>query len=214
MLFNPDEPLERIDGETKRANAAFADYALLGAARSYRSLLARYKSQVEQPPTRSWNTLTAWASKFEWVERAERFDALQLQRAQQAYEARRKEYMETGLALAHERVQRLVSIYERLYEDFQEDDNLWMPDQKGIGSAENFQVVDIIHFNTQLIDQLRGVLDDIAHEVGGRVKVEKIDSTVTNLNISADDLAAARQKARAYEKELLGEDEPAAPGAA
>lgn len=214
--WNQDAPLEKAISdagwrESKRANHAFRDYALMGAARSLANLCQKYTNQLpgihHLPVTKSLATLKKWSQTFAWVERSERFDALQAEKTKLEYETRRDQIMQAGLALAHERIDKLTTIFNRLYEDFQEEQNLWLPDKKGIGQAENFTVVDIVRFNAQIVDQMRGALDDIAREVGGRVKVEKVESSVLNLNVRADDLAHARQVAADYERKLLG-DEP------
>ena len=95
--YNPDDPLQPCPGESKRAVAAFNDYALMGAARSYRVLLAGYRNQEQRAPTKSWATLTIWAARFEWVERAARFDELQRQKAQTEYEAHWKAKVMAGV---------------------------------------------------------------------------------------------------------------------
>lgn len=215
--WNSDAPLEKSisdDGwhESKRANQAFRDYALMGPSRSLANLCNFYTNQspgtLHFPATRSLNTLKKWSQTFAWVERSERFDVLQDEKTRAEYETRRNQIMQAGLALAHERIDKLTTIFNRLYEDFQEEQNLWLPDKKGIGQAENFVVVDLVRFNAQIVDQMRGALDDIAREVGGRVKVEKVESSVLNLNVRADDLAHARQVAADYERKLLDESEP------
>jgi hypothetical protein len=210
MPWNKDDPLERAaaeDGrrETKRANQAFRDYARLGSARSLEKLFEIYIGLISDsyqiPATKSLATLRYYCHTFSWVERANRFDVIQEEKDKAAYEARRKQLMEAGLALAHERIGELETIYERLKKDFQVDANLWLPDRKGIGSAENFETVDIVRFNAPIVDQMRGTLDDIAKEVGGRINktditskgkelVNLTDKTDEQLRSSLTDLAA------------------------
>ena len=88
--WNKDDPLERAiaeDGrrETKRANQAFRDYALMGAGRSLGKLFAIFSTT--RPPdahqilvTKSLNTLKTWSTDFFWVARANRFDELQAEK--------------------------------------------------------------------------------------------------------------------------------------
>ncbi len=82
--------------------------------------------------------------------------------------------MQTGLALDYERVSRLKALGEFLFAQLYEQGvtgtyhNLWVPDVKQIGSGENAERVDLERFNGPILEQLRGVLDDIAKEVGGR----------------------------------------------
>jgi hypothetical protein len=191
--WNQADPLENVisdEGwrESKRANQAFRDYAFMGVSRSLAALIKIYTKQTPErlqlPATKSLNTLKKWSQAFAWVERAERFDALQAEKTKAEYDTRRAKIMNDGLALAHERIAKLNEIFFRLYEDFQEEQNLWLPDKKGIGQAENFQVVDIVRFNSQLVDQMRATLDDIASEVGERVKNERIEQHSTNTAVN------------------------------
>jgi hypothetical protein len=208
--WNMDDPLGnavRSNGmrEAKRANKAARDYMLMGTARSLRKLLAKY---MEDPsaPTKSWTTIQGWSMHFDWVKRAERFDLLQQQAAQEMFRARQQHIMQSGLALIHERVEKLNKIFERLYENFESDDKLWLPDTKGIGSNENFREVEIVRFNTGLVSELRGVLEDIASETGGRIKETKNTGSIQLVQVTSDDMAKARQTAEDFEKSLLGDD--------
>lgn len=51
---------------------------------------------------------------------------------------------------------------------------LWTNQVKGIGGAENFEVVEYEEFNKAEVDSYRGVLDDIAAETGGRVRKAEV----------------------------------------
>lgn len=81
-----------------------------------------------------------------------------------------------GLALKEVRVsklQQLAALMERdLLGGF-----LWTDQVKSIGSGESQQVVEFEAFNGAEVAAYRGVLDDIAKEVGGRA--EKHDTTLT-----------------------------------
>lgn len=65
---------ERLPEESDRAYAAFVDYVLLGPGRSHLALVERY-SQMENPPTKSANTINVWARRFRWDERVVEYDA-------------------------------------------------------------------------------------------------------------------------------------------
>lgn len=52
--------------------------------------------------------------------------------------------------------------------------NVWLKDVKQIGSGESAERVDIVRFNAAMFEQLRGTLDDIAKEVGGRVQRQEV----------------------------------------
>lgn len=175
MSFDKDHPLETAisdDGqrESRRANAAFCDYARMGTHRSLRDLVAHYKTIPEGAPSTKWTTVSTWSAKFQWVERSKAFDAIQQAADQAVYENRRREIMESGLALTHERVVKLKELFGRLDGYSKQEDMIWLPDVKSVGQGENAERVDIVRFNSALIEQIRGTLDDIAKEVGQRVK--------------------------------------------
>lgn len=180
---------ERQRGETSRAVQACNDWLRLGPGRSLPALLERYgKLRQNAAPTRSKNTLEAWSMRFGWAERAEIYDAQLEARKNRAAQR----IMQTGLALTHRRVaalKRLARLLEQQLYKTEPDGtmpNLWCPDAKGIGSGDCWERVDLVRFNAALVDQLRGVLDDIAKEVGGR----KQNLDVTTAGHSLFDLEA------------------------
>ena len=191
---------KRLSNENNRKVMACNDYIRMGAGRSVRKLHKRYQAMRDEgtvlPPTARLSTLDVWSSSFGWVARAEEYDA--------TIENERREHvkaiMNSGLAAEHERVDLLKKIGDTLVEQlFEEGEggvlhNLWMPDVKQIGSGKNITRVDIEKYNASLIDNIRGVLDDLAKETGGRVqkkdlttKGEKIEVTFSG-NISHDDI--------------------------
>jgi len=78
--------------------------------------------------------------------------------------------MEAGYALSHERVAALKRLAEKLFDELQDPEKLWLRDYKGGGKA-GFR--EIQRFNAAEVEQLRGLLDDIAKEKGDRR--EKVD---------------------------------------
>ena len=74
-----------------------------------------------------------------------------------------------GLAARAERVIRLKVLAEQIEEDLF-GDRLWVDDVKGVGSGDAAEVVDFEYFNKAEVDAYRGILDDIAVEVGERIK--------------------------------------------
>lgn len=148
----------------------------MGGKRTLAGLADEYnKNQPDSgisAPTQSLYTLQQWSYKFDWQQRAATYDAeIEQQKDQAAREA-----MQKYLALDYHRVMQLVELADflrnQLYEQNADGDyhNVWNPDVKQIGSGENATVVDIVRFNAPIIDQFRGVLDDIAKETGGRIK--------------------------------------------
>lgn len=84
--------------------------------------------------------------------------------------------LKTGLALKENRVDRLQKLAELLIADLFDEDLLWTDEVKGIGGADNFERIDYKEFNKSEVDALRGVLDDIAAEVGERIKKSDVTS--------------------------------------
>jgi hypothetical protein len=166
------EPLagERQRGETSKAIQACNDYLRMGPGRSLRLLHKQYKDEQKLAPTRILGTLCNWSSRYGWQRRAEAYDA-ELDRLKTE---RAEEIMRSGLALAHERVEKLKDLAAFLETQMYEQDdtgaypNVWLPDVKQIGGGEHAERVDIERFNAALIGEFRATLDDIAKETGGR----------------------------------------------
>lgn len=184
------EPLagQRQKGESNKAVQACNDYLRMGPGRSLRLLLLQYAiTDQNLPPTKSNATLKEWSVRYRWQERAALHDAS----LEQAKNARAEEIMHSGLALAFERADKLKYLGEFLEQQMFEQGlggayhNIWLPDVKQIGSGEYAERVDIERFNSAIVEQYRGVLDDIAKETGGRV--QKQDITSGGKPIAGDD---------------------------
>lgn len=102
--FDKSNPLERVAGETKRANQAFMDYALLGLARSIRRLHEQYSKRSadsqQKPPTESLQTLFRWSFDYGWVDRANAFDEIERSSKLAEIEADRQQWKEKREKLA------------------------------------------------------------------------------------------------------------------
>lgn len=85
-----------------------------------------------------------------------------------------KNALTTGLALKENRVADLQKLAQLLKKDLF-GGFLWTEETKGIGSGEAAEIIDYDVFNAGEIAAFRGVLDDIAKEVGGRV--QKVENT-------------------------------------
>lgn len=96
----------------------------------------------------------------------------------------------TGLALKSERVKRLQQLAVLLEHDLF-GGFLWTDQVKALGSGEFMQVVDYEEFNTAEVQQYRGVLDDIAKEVGHRKQGVEHSGGVSlfTVDIDSDDSA-------------------------
>lgn len=168
---------QRQSGESDNAVIACNDWLRLGPGRSLPILAEKYADFYQgSPPTQSYGTLKVWSSKFNWEERADDFDASWEERKTEEHNAE----FNHGLALDYERVRKLKRLAAFLESQIYEQGvdgvyhNVWLPDVKQIGGGEYAERVDIERFNGSLIQQYRDVLDDIAEEVGGRVKKQEV----------------------------------------
>jgi hypothetical protein len=187
------------ESETTKAILACNDYLRMGVGRSLEKLRRIYaKDSPTKPPTKHLKTLKDWSAKYGWVERSKVYD----QRIDDDKEEVRKRVFNEGLALDFERVLRLIKLAELLEGQVFEEingtmPNLWVQDVKGIGSKDDFERVEIERYNSAIVSDLRGVIDDIAKEVGGRRKGVDVTSDgkelkqLTAEDMSTDDLRKA-----------------------
>lgn len=200
---------ERQPREGKNAVIACNDFLRLGPGRSLRNLAQEYRKREQgQAPTRAEGTLFKWSAKFEWVARAESYDAQLEAEKNAAEQERRQQILNSGFALDYERVLALKDVADYLLGQVREEvtvtperpefaewqtltgaqnnggqnaapaairPNVWVHDVKQIGSGDTAERVDIVRFNAALIEQLRGALDDIAKETGGRVQRQEVN---------------------------------------
>ena len=99
--------------------------------------------------------------------------------------------LSTGLAISGERVKLLKRIATRLESDLFKEDLFWTLEVKGVGAGAAAEVVEYEEFNIAEVTALRGVLDDIAKETGGRIRLTDVTSkgesiSVVGLGIDVD----------------------------
>ena len=190
---------DRVKRETHKAIIACNDYLRMGPGRSLAKLHKTYTETelnlYQKPPTKHLSTIKGWSTDYGWVERAAQYDAM----IEEEKNAKRKEIMENGLALDYERVNRLITLFGTIEGELLDKNNkliqdaLWLPDVKSIGSGEHAERVNIVRYNTKIVDDLRGVLDDIAKETGGRNKKQDQEDPIPKdsppLSIPADLIA-------------------------
>lgn len=84
----------------------------------------------------------------------------------------------TGLALKENRVAKLKLLADKMLQDLLAPDTekWWLLQVKGIGSRENYERVEYYEFNKAELDAVRGVLEDIAAEVGDRIRKSDMTS--------------------------------------
>lgn len=173
---------EPFDNETNAATMACNDWLRMGVTRSYPKLVRIYKRRHkngEIVPTASLNTLRHWSYVYKWNDRARLYDGREdEQSAEQA-----KATMGTGLAVAFRRVEKLKELASHLEEFVYDESRLWPASWKVLGFGPHAEHRKIIHFNYQLVEQYRGVLDDLAKETGGRVHREELRGQIAIADI-------------------------------
>jgi hypothetical protein len=81
--------------------------------------------------------------------------------------------MSAGLAVVAVRVKRLKQLAGLMEKDLF-GGFLWLEDVKGVGAGSAAEVVDFEKFNAAEVKEYRGLLDDIARELGHRPRLSEI----------------------------------------
>ena len=161
---------EQQDDEPSDWYDRFARYLHLGPQRklmeAYRQECLDRNLPVPTYPSGAWRRAE---TEWQWKKRADAYDKHMIAQARAAYDAQRHEILSTGLALQHERVQLLKDMASQLNSFRNNPDLLWLKQSKQVGGGRNTQIIEETVFNAPIVRELRGVLDDIAKEVGGRV---------------------------------------------
>lgn len=134
--------------ETARAKQAYADYISLGPTRTLERLLSTYRG-LQSPPTKHMSMLKKWSADFGWQDRLRADADVEIRQAREGQAERRRQIMEHDLALDFGRVEVLTTLAKSL-----------------ITQLTGKRAV----FDEAKYRQLRGILDDIAKEVGDRAQ--------------------------------------------
>lgn len=173
------------------------DYLRMGRGRGLKKLARHYKKMIELAKDKglpapdvptidgSGNRLAQWSSKFGWVERASLYDAMEEEKRNLA----RSHIMNAGFAQDHERVNVLNELTNRVLKELDKR-GLYGIKKKGIGFGEDFQVINEEEFRRGEIREIRGLLDDLAKETGGRE---------TNTNVKLSGLAGVLSSASNFD---------------
>jgi hypothetical protein len=93
----------------------------------------------------------------------------------EAEQAEIQRVLTSGYALMHRRVEALDRLAQKLERYLGDENKVWLPDAKIIGTGESAERVDLIHFNDALVREYRAIFDDLAKELGQRVKKQEIE---------------------------------------
>lgn len=192
-----EHTLQRV-GAAKRA---FADFLAMGDGRSITGLHRKYIEMEDKgrhiPPTTSIRELNSWSFRYQWHEEISRVESEIVLQAEDIIKARRVQVMMLGLANDYERVAALDKLANRMMEDLLVEGKMWVSEPRAIGGGE---YVDVKRFNHTEVTQIRGILDDISLETGGRQRTVKVDiearirSMALTLGLDADEALQEAQK--------------------
>lgn len=156
------EVWEKQQNESSKAFKAFATYRDMGAERSL--------TKVAQACGKSVSICNRWSSLHQWVARAQAYDQHLEDIAQEAKEAEIKRVLSEGYAQMHERVRELNAVAGKIRGWVDEEAKVWIEKREEI-TTENATIVKTeLKFNQALFQEFRGFLDDLAKEVGGRIR--------------------------------------------
>lgn len=205
------KPWEQQETEPPLWFDRFWKYCQLG---SKRTLIAVYRKEARKHKSRKGARKSvrsgvpgAWseaATQWHWQSRAEAWDGDQRAQMTAQYEKRKAEILSSGFALNFIRIEALTEVATLLQKELKQPSKRWLPDVKGVGQGENFQMVDIVRFNAPIIQQFRETLDDIAIEMGDRVRGVKLSGNVTTTTVSVEDVTNAKAKAEEWRAQRFG----------
>lgn len=172
---------DRQPNEKDSHVVACNDYMRLGPGRSLVKLAKGYKREEEaaaaqgqtyKAPTIWRKVAEDWSARYGWAARARAYDAIQeSKRAERA-----DEILNSGLTLLHERVH-ILTKHARAIDSELEVNGLYGIRKKGIKDGEENIVVKERVFKGEEIKQLRGLVDDVALEMGARQRHVQHDVT-------------------------------------
>lgn len=201
------QPWARQPKEPALWHERFQRYLYLGPARSliavYRAEAKSEKSAAER--ARARNVPGAWfaaVKRWNWHARANAFDDAERKRRDELYAARADEILQSGFAQRFIRIAELNRLAELLQTELYTEDKRWLPDVKQIGGGDFAERVDIVRFNAAVVEQYRETLEDIAIEMGERVRGVKVSGSLGIAQMTADDLAKAAAEADAWEQQM------------
>lgn len=170
-----DERVQLVSGtpypnEGNSAIKACNDWLRMGRARSLTRLCDYYKENP-QAAVATWSMVSKWSSAYDWQSRGNLYDIEQ----DKLLTAKAQEVFNTGLATPHERVLELQRIFKevkpRLLKIPQSEDTHYTYSEETGWTDENGNPPPKdVPVNTDVLQQMRGLLDDLAMETGGRSK--------------------------------------------
>ncbi|MFZ6029964.1 MAG: hypothetical protein ACOYYS_19800 [Chloroflexota bacterium] len=199
FAFDPERPLEQCPGESARCNAALHDYAFMGPGRSLRKLCEQYKQRATQsikPPSARLPTLMNWSMEFAWVARVatwqKQIDAeIELKWAERREQQRIEEWKL--------RDELLKLVHAQLAEGPK-----FLKSKRRVIKETGQEIITLAFDNTFLSKNIELVVK--LGRLAANMETERQAHEVNIVDVSADELAKARDKAKAFEDEMLREE--------
>ncbi len=149
--------------------------------------------EINKRAARSKSPFSVSRAQVDWYRKTRRVDLEEIQEEDEANALR------TGFALREKRVIALKGLATKLLEELtrENDNRLWTQNAKGIGRGDDFERYNYEEFNQAEIEAVRGLLDDIAAEMGHRTKRD------ANLNIDFSKLTDGQLERLAKGEDLM-----------
>jgi hypothetical protein len=158
----------------------FTAFLRLGTKRSVNAVFKKENNKKQQKTTAfPGPTWYEAAKEWRWQERARAYDEHQRAEEDRIIAEEREKVLRSGFALQHKRIQALNRLTNKLIAMTNDEDKIWMPDVKSVGTGPTAERVDLLQFNAPLFTLIDKYLASIAAEMGERVK--KKDVTLTEL---------------------------------
>lgn len=202
IFFDPEAPLKRAKDESLRANQALRDYALMGPGRSIRKLCEQYRNrnpgnQKTAIPTSRVGTLLLWSSTYRWQDRIAQWELLQAQEAERHWAERRKQLREEEWDLGSKLLELAKNMLAESPKFLKTSRRVTRDGREIITVALDSKfMVQLAEMSAKLRRLAAGMETDHQRHSGALGLVE----------ISAEDLAQARNAAKKLEDELLSKE--------
>lgn len=175
------QPWERLPGESLLWFRRFEQFRLMEPVRKIALVFQQEQRAQDQGEGKEGLERTEapgkWytqAKKWRWDERAAAFDLHQAKELEELIAAEKAKVISEGYALMHKRIETLNMLAVRLVAMTGDENHVWLPDVKSVGTGPNATRVDLVQFNAALFHEIREYFADIAEELGDRVKKKEI----------------------------------------
>lgn len=168
------DPWSQLPNEPDLWYGRFTAFLRMGTRRSVNAV---YRKEHRKTPKSTDNTGSDWynaAKEWQWQERARAYNEHQRAEEDRIIAEEREKVLRSGFALQHKRIQALNRLTNKLIAMTNDEDKIWMPDVKSVGTGPTAERVDLLQFNAPLFTLIDKYLASIAAEMGERVKKKEL----------------------------------------